>query len=264
MALSTTTIELGQTGPAPLNYTLKQAQGLAPQSISATFDGSGAAGPFLACCTFLAQDGKVIARCPIDSAMLAGDSAEVTFAPFLRSAGTGAAASGIQYDVDNTGTWLTVITTGFEPIVGNGIFWHATGDGNPIQVTSEGGINLNDVNGWGIVIDSTNGTGGSADVTFGVGRDYVVTAGRDIDMTAANVANYGGGTVVVSQSAGGTPLHIDSSDGITLTLGPSGTVQLFVHGTVGDLIVLDPTVLPAANPGVAGALWNNAGVLHVS
>lgn len=89
--MALTTIEPNETVAAPLTYRLSDLQTFSPHSISATFDGSGAAGPFLACCTFLAPDGTVVARCPTDSQVAAGDVAEVTFAPFL---GRGGASGG--------------------------------------------------------------------------------------------------------------------------------------------------------------------------
>lgn len=91
MALGT--IELNEVGAAPLTYRLSDLQQFSPQSISASFDGSGAAGSFLPCVSFLAPDGTLIARCVTDAAVTAGDSAEVTWAPFLRSTGGGGGGS---------------------------------------------------------------------------------------------------------------------------------------------------------------------------
>jgi hypothetical protein len=63
-----------------------------PESVTATFDGTGASGTFLPTISIYSQDGKLIARCPA-SQVVAGDSAEVTFAPLLRAAQVAAAAS---------------------------------------------------------------------------------------------------------------------------------------------------------------------------
>lgn len=87
--VDTKTIEPGGVVDAPLEYTLSSAEAIGVQAVSATFDGSAAAGAFLACCSFLAPDGRLIARCPTDASVAAGDVAEVTFAPFLGRGGGG-------------------------------------------------------------------------------------------------------------------------------------------------------------------------------
>jgi hypothetical protein len=77
---------------APSQYTLSPREALIPESVTATFDGSGAAGAFLPTLSIYAQSGELLARCPATS-VAAGSSAEVTFAPLLRAA-TAAAAGG--------------------------------------------------------------------------------------------------------------------------------------------------------------------------
>jgi hypothetical protein len=69
-------------GDAPSVYTLSPGEGIAPETIEATFDGSGAAGDFLPCCTIYAADGRKLARTFPASAMAAGDLSGVTFSPF--------------------------------------------------------------------------------------------------------------------------------------------------------------------------------------
>jgi hypothetical protein len=70
---------------APSQYTLAPRQAIIPESVTATFDGSGAAGAFLPTISVYSQDGVLIARCPATQ-VSAGSSAEVTFAPLLRAA----------------------------------------------------------------------------------------------------------------------------------------------------------------------------------
>ena len=89
--MSTKLVEIANRVGVPTGYTLAPTEGIAPQTIVASFDGTAASGPFLACCSFYAQDGKLIARCPTDSTLAVGDTAEVTFGPFLRNAAAGGA-----------------------------------------------------------------------------------------------------------------------------------------------------------------------------
>jgi hypothetical protein len=69
-------------GDAPSTYTLSPGEGIAPETIEATFDGGGAAVDFLPCCTIYAPDGRKISRTFPAAAMTAGDYSGVTFAPF--------------------------------------------------------------------------------------------------------------------------------------------------------------------------------------
>jgi hypothetical protein len=84
---------------APSQYTLSPREALIPESVTATFDGSLAAGAFLPTLSIYAQSGELLARCPATS-VAAGDSAEVTFAPLLRAAQVAAAGtSNLSYAV---------------------------------------------------------------------------------------------------------------------------------------------------------------------
>src|SRR4051794_3557903 len=77
---------------APSTYTLAPNEAFVPESVTASFDGSGAAGAFLPTLSVYAQSGELLARSPATE-VGAGDSAEVTFAPLLRAAQAAAAAS---------------------------------------------------------------------------------------------------------------------------------------------------------------------------
>jgi hypothetical protein len=69
-------------GTTPHGYTLGQSEGLAPQTVEATFDGSAAAGDFLPTLTILTPDLRVLSRTFPSETVTAGDTAAVTFAPF--------------------------------------------------------------------------------------------------------------------------------------------------------------------------------------
>jgi hypothetical protein len=82
--VATVEVLLGQDGPfsTPHDYLLSAGEAFEPTAVFAIYDGSAAAGAFLACLTFVSQDGRVLARVFPESAVPAGDTAQVTFSPF--------------------------------------------------------------------------------------------------------------------------------------------------------------------------------------
>jgi hypothetical protein len=76
-----------------VGYELKGIEEWAAEAVEATFDGGGAASDFLACLSLYSPGGALMSRSFPDDAITAGDTAKVTFAPFLRKTG-GAAAAG--------------------------------------------------------------------------------------------------------------------------------------------------------------------------
>lgn len=80
-------------GAVPANYRFPPGLDARLYSVSAMFDGSGAGGAFLPCLSVYSQDDKLVGRF-FPEEVAAGDSAEVTFAPFLGAARASPAASG--------------------------------------------------------------------------------------------------------------------------------------------------------------------------
>lgn len=95
------------TGDTPQAYKVTGTGAATPQVISAHWDGNGAAGEFMPCVSFYSNDGKLMGRFGTENTVAAGDSARVTYGPFLRNI-----AGFIRYDVLNKGDWLDVQTTG--------------------------------------------------------------------------------------------------------------------------------------------------------
>jgi len=77
----------------PGGYALPGGSDMNVACISATFDGSGAGGQFLACCSIFSQTGHLIGRFPAPQVFAAGDSGEVTFAPLAEAAPSSAPVS---------------------------------------------------------------------------------------------------------------------------------------------------------------------------
>jgi hypothetical protein len=124
---------------APSQYTLAPRQAIIPESVTATFDGSGAAGAFLPTLSIYAQSGELLARCPATS-VSAGNSAEVTFAPLLRAA-TAAAATGVGFPWAQSGingyyNVASGVSTQFA--LDSGDIWGTGADSGLFTVDSDG------------------------------------------------------------------------------------------------------------------------------
>jgi len=72
----------GGSSSAPYDYEVPGAQSFTLQAVRASFDGSAAAESFLPCVQVLAAGGGIMAS-TVGSSVVAGGSADVTFAPFL-------------------------------------------------------------------------------------------------------------------------------------------------------------------------------------
>jgi len=69
-------------GGLPASYRIPPGGELTLESVSATFDGTGAAGTFLPCLALYSQDDKLIGRWFPSTQMAPGDSGEVSYGPF--------------------------------------------------------------------------------------------------------------------------------------------------------------------------------------
>lgn len=238
----------GDTGPLGAGgqlqvYKVPGSALVSPNSVSAVLDGTGAAGPFIPCLTFRSITGAVIARCPAPE-VAAGDTAEVSWFP---SVGSSASGTGIRYDTLNTGDWLYVKTTGAGGPHGDGIEFDEAGGGS-INVhtsgsTGDGSIDIDALN------LSPNGGGRPDGSSVGVlaSLDFNVLAGGDVNLEAGPNAHYPGTGNDVNVAAA-RDVNV-ASDGDT-SIDAGGNVLM--------------ASLPTIDPGVTGALWNNAGVLNVS
>lgn len=77
------------SGSAPLSYEIAGAQEIILRAARATFDGTAAAASFLPAFRITDGAGQEIGTYPVDTAVSAGASADVSFAPFLRGATAG-------------------------------------------------------------------------------------------------------------------------------------------------------------------------------
>lgn len=70
---------------APMDYVQPAGSEIVPLCATATFDGTGAGSAFVPALEVIAPDGHVVARCPVQSSVAAGASADVTWFPGLGS-----------------------------------------------------------------------------------------------------------------------------------------------------------------------------------
>lgn len=80
--MPTVVVAIRNAVPAPYAYTLSEIQTFRPESVFASWDGTGASGPFLACLTFVSDSGNVFSRTFPSTAIQAGGTADVSYAPF--------------------------------------------------------------------------------------------------------------------------------------------------------------------------------------
>lgn len=82
------------TGPVPTSVEVSGPDRVTPKSVNATFDGSGAGGPFLPCLIITGRTGLEVARIPAPQ-VAAGASAEVSWFPRV-GGGEGGGGIGVQ------------------------------------------------------------------------------------------------------------------------------------------------------------------------
>lgn len=72
---------------APASFTIPGNGQIQPKTIFATFDGSGAASPFLPCMKVISDGGKTVGIYPTTSPVAAGGSADVSWFPHIGQTG---------------------------------------------------------------------------------------------------------------------------------------------------------------------------------
>lgn len=187
------------TFDAPFEYTVPGSLEIRPDTASATFDGTGAGGDFLACLTFISPEGSRLCRMFNPNPVKAGDVAEVTFIPpFGAAASSSGTGSGIQFDTyPQSGTFLEVATTGESAFTSSGIQLEATD--HPISLI-------------GHSTDIDVGADGIIDLDCG--GDLILNTTGDLNASSAvqmNLVTSGGPLVI--ENDGNTDTHFNSTGG---------------------------------------------------
>lgn len=128
---------------APEGYQIPGAQEIIVKAVTANYDGTNAAGPFVPTLQVIAPNGSILASCPTSTAVAAGGTADVSWFPRSGVASGGTGGGGIQFDTANEGGWLDIQTDGTDPN-GNSILLSAPGGSIGIFAGSESGIGAND------------------------------------------------------------------------------------------------------------------------
>lgn len=152
---------------APEGYSVPGAQEIILKSITATYDGTAAAGPFIPTLQILAPNGAVLAACPTSTALVAGASADVSWFP-RGSVGTGGGGGGgIQFNTDNEGGYLDITTNNADPDH-FGIKLQDEED-NDVLIDTDARLLLNtEQNGNVVMGTAAHGAGGGGSVLIGV------------------------------------------------------------------------------------------------
>lgn len=133
-----TQVVAGAAGAAPTSFEVAGLDNAVPVVISAEWDGSGAGGDFHPCVSIYSDDGRLMSRTGVEITLAAGDTAEVTYAPFLKTSLRGFLRWGTN--TDPTGLGLTLNGTGgaFITNTSSGGWELDTGSGN-IDIDTDGG-----------------------------------------------------------------------------------------------------------------------------
>lgn len=220
--------------PAPHTYRLGPGEAFRPTSICVFWDGSGAGGDYLPCCSFYSKDGKLLGR-SFPGTIPAGDSVRVTYSPFALSPPV---AAGIHFsppdNVSHAGAPdLTFTLAGLFSLIAH---LNAT-----IQSDGSDGS---------IAVGPNAGIGGVPGVQLATGNDdlAVTTGNGRLRILAGNgkIEISGGGDIELSP--GGVPNgELILSPTFQTTVGPAGAadpapgspeVWLHVKDLVGTELVI--------------------------
>lgn len=292
----------GET-PAPYQYTFPP--GLIAQLLSATatYDGSGASTPFLACLSFYSQTGNLLSRVFPQTPVPSGGTAQVSFAPFPGGlAGGSSGGSGWQFNTDNEGGWGEV-TSNAEGPKGYGLFF-ADESGTGVAIITKNNVYLESTSGDEVQIGRTAGTAGvgigqlANVLSFMLGKQVQIecaasgmtitdsdgTVGITIDSANAGAINVGTATNGVVTVGGASQTLIKGDQTVTIDGGTSFVVAqsnngqdgVYIDGA-GDAYLFASSFNLQVNEtsgftlnglptvaGPSGTLWNNAGVVSVA
>lgn len=136
-------------GDVPFEVEMAPGQDIDLEAVSVLWDGSGASGTFLACCSIYSQNGVLISRTFPSQQFAAGDSGEVTYAVPLGDAGA-AASGGCPGGLTLPSFWEVDCDTGV--VVG-----HTVDAGTDYNLTMLGGTESSGVSQHGYDCQYTGG-----------------------------------------------------------------------------------------------------------
>lgn len=234
MAAGTEYVRVGGDGPVPQDYNVAGTQTFDLLGVKADFDGSAALADFVPVVQILSPANQVMAE-SIGDTVTAGDSATVTFAPFLNRGGVSTARGFIRFDFLNQGGALDIRTADSSYSTTGFLLSDASTLGIVVRQDANGPILVNATGNGGLTVRS-DGDG-----------DLLIQQTGNALLRLENDGN--GGTLIDDNGSSGLRLTASQAPMVLDVTGPN---LLFVLG------------LPNADPGMSGALWNNAGVVNIS
>jgi hypothetical protein len=224
----------------PFPYVIPGAQEIIPKAITASYDGTNAAGNFVPTLTILAPNGAIIASCPVSAPVLAGGLVDVSWFPHVAAAAAG--AGGIT---SITSTTLTVTdptgpTTDIEDI-----FLGWSGDGaSPADIDANGAS----LYGAGTLQAGTNAPGATASLSSSGGTNAYIDLTNSSRISTFYADSDGSFRTTPPVSAGDTVLlgqaYFNSSN-IDMVL--QVTVLITVNAGGALLMGVGPTATPTQN-----------------
>jgi hypothetical protein len=217
-----------QSATGHLDFVVPGSQEIVVKAIKASYDGGGAAGSFIPAVQVISPAGEDAGTYPAVLQLSAGDSADVSFGPFLVTP-----SDGIRFDFGNEGNWLAVTTLGAAPLSGAGVGFYTFGSGG-VEVLSGDFLTLDSLRD-GIVIHSHDA---------GVQMQIVSDGGMTIQDTSTGILlieNAGGGEVNITTTGTGTQVY-RSADGFVWFdnhVGGGENVYVFHLGANDNLVVRD-------------------------
>jgi hypothetical protein len=211
-----------------LDFIVPGSQEIVVKAIKASYDGGGAAGSFIPAVQVISPAGEDAGTYPAVSQLGTGDSADVSFGPFLVGLG-----DAIRFDVANRGDWLAVTTLGAAPLSGAGVGVYTFGGGG-VEILSGDFLTLSSQQD-GLVIENMSTT---------VATQIRSAGGMTIQDTSTGILlieNTGGGEVNITTTGTGTQVY-RSADGFVWFdnhVGGGENVYVFHLGANDNLVVRD-------------------------
>lgn len=216
---------------APLDYPVPGAVELILKSLKCSFDGTGAAGPYVPCVQLLIAGDVEDATYPLGSSVAAGASADVSWFP-RSGGGVGTGGSGIRFDTyPQTGDWLYVDTTGESPHGGSSVVFTDAPFGYSFTSSDPSGSGDSQ---FDIEVDGANNSGAQIIVNGDSNSGMELAVNGSGSSPIKLTTNSGAGTAITNVG-GSTGIGItdDSSGGLNMSA--VGSQGVSIKGTAGSL-----------------------------
>lgn len=178
-------VVITRDGPeaAPFTYTLGATEYWEAESIQATFDGGGASGTFLPCCSVYSQDGRLLSRdYPPGVTVAAGSEVGVSYHPRRAAAVAAASGTSLSWGMVRRDSQVVASGSGFTAVdfdtTNVNVQFGSSGDGVVSVTVGAGGTHVLTLNTQGVYYVSWHAHGNT---TGAVGAGAVTDTRCDFD-----------------------------------------------------------------------------------